>query len=161
MKKLKTETDVLEAIGASNFRSIKKDNIISFVSNLSRIDKEVAISCIQQFPSFAESSTEIINQLKDVCNTMFDTVRIEDQEAIRSYQGVLDDLHYLLSKEDLSEDLHLYIIEKEIEVGDRIAEVVKRNKDFLKEIWQTIAGIAVGALAIAGGILGISLRKRD
>ena len=55
-KELLSADAVLERIGATSFRNISKDQLITFVSAIPEMDKEIAIKCIEQFPAFKEYS---------------------------------------------------------------------------------------------------------
>lgn len=154
-KNLLSPEAVLEKIGAESFRNVSKDKLIAFVSALPEMDKETAIKCIEQFPEFRNYANEIVGQLKDVSVELLKTQKESQERTILGYQKVLDSLSKRLEEAQLSSQDEHYIIEKMIEVADKMAELQRGNEDFLKHIAQLVASVAGGALAIGGAILGV------
>ena len=159
MKQLKSEEDVLEAIGAKDFRSIKKDQIISFVSELPRMNKDLAIKCVEQFPEFVKTSNEMIDVMSTLCNDMIKSGHIENQAAIESYQRVLDDLHFIITKPDLSDEMAKHFIEMEVEVGDKIARQANTHKEWLSKVLTPVAALFAAIIGVGGTILGVKIWK--
>lgn len=154
-KNLLSPEAVLEKIGAESFRNVSKDKLIAFVSALPEMDKETAIKCIEQFPEFRNYANEIVGQLKDVSVELLKTQKESQERTIHGYQKVLDSLSKRLEQAQLSSQDEHYIIEKMIEVADKMAELQRGNEDFLKHIAHLVASVAGGALAIGGAILGV------
>ena len=156
---IKTEAEVLDRIGASDFRSIKKDQLISFVSSIPDMDKEVAIKCIDQFPEFKSQSIEIIEQLNIACDKLLESHKIGRKQAIESYQQILDDLSKQLNKPFITPWQKRAIIDKMIEVADKIANIHENSNNFLKEILRTVGVVSATALAAGAAILGVKIYK--
>ena len=66
---LVTEEAVKEALQIDSFRNLSKDKIMQFASMIPNMDKDVAISIINQFPSYAESAISMVEQLKNTCDS--------------------------------------------------------------------------------------------
>ena len=64
--KTKTEAEVLKALGIPDFRHMTKDKIVTFASELSKMDPEVAKKALEQFPSFKEYATDLTVQYKEI-----------------------------------------------------------------------------------------------
>lgn len=161
-KRLETEQDVLDRIGAEDFRSIKKEQLIQFVSSLPEMDKEVAMACIAQFPEFRKSANDIIEQLSKTCDSLIADNKDSRDKAIQSYQLILVELQtYLESHKLLSHRKKKEIIDKMVEVADKINEINDKNIQHQNDFLKTIGGIAVAALAIAGAILGVNITNRN
>lgn len=154
-KNLLSPEAVLEKIGAESFRNVSKDKLIAFVSALPEMDKETAIKCIEQFPEFRNYANEIVGQLKDVSVELLKNQKESQERTILGYQKVLDSLSKRLEQAQLSSQDEHYIIEKMIEVADKMAELQRGNEDFLKHIAHLVASVVGGALAIGGAILGV------
>lgn len=156
-KLIKTEQEVLDKIGASDFRSISKNQIISFVSSIPEMDKEVAIHCIEQFPNFAEYSNDIVSGLYSLLDEVKTDHRKSRENAVETYQHIVDKLLELASRPDLSIKEQQEFIDKSIDVANKIAELHRDNSLFLQKIIQTAATVGGGALAIAGAVLGVKI----
>lgn len=154
-KSLLSPEAVLEKIGAESFRNVSKDKLIAFVSALPEMDKETAIKCMEQFPEFRNYANDIVGQLKDVCTELLKSQKESQEKTILGYQKILDSLSKRLDQPKLSTRDEHYIIEKMIEVADKIADLQQNHEEFLKHIMHVLAGLAGGAIAVGGAILGV------
>lgn len=74
---------------------------MEFASLIPNMDKDVAISIINQFPAYAESSRKRLEQLKNVCDVALGNNKDSQKEAILAYCKILDDLGEVLKKRNL------------------------------------------------------------
>ena len=58
MPKMLSEAQVLKKLNIPDFRHLSKDNVMSFVSMIDKMDPEVAKKALEQFPDFAKVSIE-------------------------------------------------------------------------------------------------------
>ena len=149
--KLLSEDEVKGKLGISDFRSINKNQLISFVSSLPDIDKEVAIHCIEQFPEFKESSNIIIDRFYELCQT---TIQSDEKEDIRGYKLILDSLKALLEQDHISEPERSYIIEKMVIVGEHLEGAVDKRRGFNEFVLKLGGVLAATAITVGGAILG-------
>lgn len=156
-KELLSPEAVLEKIGAESFRNISKEKLIAFVSAIPEMDKATAIKCIEQFPEFRRCANEIVGELKDVSFELLKNQKESHEKAILGYQTILDSLSQLLKQPKLSVKEEHYIIEKMIYVTDKMDELQRENEEFLKHVMHVFAGLASGAIAIGGAILGVKI----
>ena len=61
-----TEKQVLKKLGIPNFLHLSKDSCIKFVSMLPNMENEVATKMLDQFPNFADTSREVMNDYKSI-----------------------------------------------------------------------------------------------
>ena len=148
-KELLSSQDVLNKIGASSFRNISKDQLISFVSSIPDMDKETAIKCIEQFPEFKSYASGIVSQLQVMCT-----------DAVNGYMMILDTLKEKLSRPDISLEEANQITRDMVEIADKIAILDSENKHFLEGVLKAGSAVAAFALAVAGGILGVKIYKK-
>ena len=152
--KLASEAEVLSKIGASDFRSISKNQIISFVSALPEMDKETAIKCIEQFPEFRLQAKEILDQLSTICDKAIDENKDSRKDAAEGYRVILDSLNERLNSQNISESERSAIANDMLVVADRIAELDEKNKNLLGKVlnWAGTLGLSVllGGLALLG-----------
>ena len=152
---MKTEQEVLDKLGAADFRSISKDQIMTFVSEIPNMDKEVAIKCLEQFPDFKDFSGEIVKNLYVLFDNMAENHKKSKDDTIQYYGKLLDRLDELSKQPDLSVEDQRYFIEKSIEIADKIAELHLQHSDFLKKIIQTGGAVASIAIAAVGSVIGV------
>lgn len=152
---IKTEQAVLDLIGAQDFRSISKAQIMQFVSEIPNMDKEIAISCIEQFPEFTNYSKEIVSSLFVLYNAAMEDHKVSRKSAIESYQQILDTLKELSLRPNLSVREQQYFIDQSVDIADKIAELHRNNAEFLDTVMKKAGQVGAVALGIAGAILGV------
>lgn len=160
MSNLKSPNEVLALIGAQDFRSITKDQLIQFASNMQNMEPEVAIECIKQMPAFKEQSTTIVKYFYDLCNT---ELKSNSSEAIEQYKAIIVDLQKQLRKKKIEESERQFIIEQIVYVADKI-DAVEQRKDQHKRTVLQYAGVVgsfaiAAALAVLGGKFEIPFKK--
>lgn len=161
-KTLLTEQDVLNKLGATNFRSVKKEQLVQFISSVPEMDKEVAIKCLDQFPEFRNSANDIIEHLSKTCDSLIADNKDSRDKAIESYQLILSELHlYLQNHRFLSHRKKQQIIDKMIDVAEKIDEINNKNMMHQNDFLKAMTFVATAALAIAGGILGVNIIKKN
>ena len=85
-----TEEEVKKELGVQDFRSITKDKLMQFVSIIPKLDRELAIKIIEQFPSYADMATSMVGNLIDLCNNALENSKITEKEAIEAYKYCLE-----------------------------------------------------------------------
>ena len=89
MSKILTEQQVKDALQIDSFRNLSKEKIIEFASLIPNMDKDVAISIINQFPAYAESSRKLLEQFKNVCDKALENNKDSQKDAIMAYKKSL------------------------------------------------------------------------
>ena len=136
-KELLSSQDVLNKIGASSFRNISKDQLISFVSSIPDMDKETAIKCIEQFPEFKSYASGIVSQLQVMCTNAITDNKTSRQDAVNGYMMILDTLKEKLSRPDISLEEANQITRDMVEIADKIAILDSENKHFLNSVYTS------------------------
>lgn len=153
-KQLITEEAVKDMLGIPDFRHLKKEQIIEFVSNIPNMDPEVAKRCIEQFPNFKEYASSIMSRLQDSYDRAINKSHID---SIKAYKDVLDILKNLIEKEYLSESERTYIIEKMIEVAQHLEDIDGKRDAFAQRLLQFGSAVAVVAIGVGGAALGMKM----
>lgn len=157
-KYLVTEDQVKKALKIKSFRNLSKDKVMEFISLIPNMDKDVAISIINQFPNFANFGISAIAQLNTTCDQVLKSNDESRKDAVKAYQTILNGLDRRLQRDDLSEEDRKSITNDMLEVADRIAELDEKNKKFLKKLFTTTASIVGGALIVGAAILGVKVK---
>jgi len=154
---LLSREDVLERIGATDFRSIKQDQLIRFVSSIPEMDKELAIKCIEQFPEFNKYSKEIVSQLTVLCDNLVKEQKHSYNNVIESYKLILDDLHNMLEQSDISREEREIIIEKMVDIADKISDEHHTYSKFLQNNFRIIGSVIGLSMVLGAAILGVNI----
>ena len=130
----------------------------SFDSLIPNMDKDVAISIINQFPAYAESSRKLLEQFKNVCDKALENNKDSQKDAIMAYKKILDDLGEVLKKEEVTPLERSRITEQMLEVADRISAKDTENKQFIDNLVKYGTQLTAGALLLGAVILGVNVK---
>ena len=155
-KELLSEEEVKKQLGINDFRSINKKQIIEFVSSIPEMSKEVAIKCIEQFPDFMSNSVAIVEHLSSLCT---EAIKDDGKETLTACKETLQDLRTMLKKDKLSEDMQRYVIEKIVDVTDKMAAVENDSRNFKINVLRIAAGLGAVIITIGSTILGVKIFK--
>lgn len=161
MARLLTEQQVKDALKIDSFRNLTKEKIMEFTSLIPKLDKEVALNIINQFPAFAESSKIMLDQFKNICTQALENAKDNQKEVILAYRKIIDDLGESLNKDELTPDERNNIIEKMIEVADRMSAEDAENKQFLQKILKQGANLTLAVVFLGTAILGLDVKGLD
>ena len=155
---LSTEEAVKHRLNIKDFRHLKKDQLIDFVTSLPDMDRDVAIACVQQFPHFKDYSLAIIDHFYDICES---SIKEDGVHSIEAYETILDELRSLLKNRKMRKQERAYIIEKMIDVGLMIENVEDKKRITIQKVLRGMATVGSLALGLAGAVIGakINLRK--
>ena len=158
-----TEQKVLKKLDIVDFRHITKDKEITMASMIDKMEPEVAKKALEQFPKFAATTKEILNEYKDTLDKCLES----NDKSIKSYynscNSIIETLQKQLENENLSFEERKYIIDKMCELSKNIGEKDSENKKFiatLAMIGATALGLTISVLASAlGGNAKIDINK--
>lgn len=154
-QKMVSQQEVLKALGIDSFRQLSKEKVTAFISLIPNMDKDLAVECIKQFPTFVELATEAVNQLDKLCDTAIKTLGESQRESIDAFKLILNSLSELLKKENLSMEERQWIIEQMVDVAGKIAAKDSEFKTTIDNIVKYGLYFAGAALFVGASMLGI------
>ena len=157
-KTLISEESVKKALNIESFRNLSKEKIVEFISLIPNMDKDVAISIINQFPAYAEMAGNLIAQLNTMCDSAIKEAGKSQKESIESYKLILSELGNLLQKDNISAEERALITDKMILIADRISAKDSEYKEFLLDALKIGVPVLGGALLLGAAILGVNTR---
>ncbi|MBQ3151401.1 MAG: hypothetical protein IJB86_09185 [Clostridia bacterium] len=160
-KTLLSENDVKKALGIKSFRNLSKDKVIEFVSLIPHMDKDIALAIVDKFPAFVDFASIAVKELKDLCNIALEKNEASQNEVMDSYRGILDSLDMILKKDDISQEEREFIVEKMIQVADKVSEKDTENKRFITGIVKTGVAFVGFVLTVGAAILGVNVRSKS
>ena len=160
-RRLLTEDGVKKALAITNFRNISKEKIMEFASLIPNMDKDVATTIINQFPTYKDFAVSTITILKEMCDSALEKNDSSQKETISAYRKILDDLGEILKRDDISIEERDSISNKMIMIADKIALKDTENKNFIAGIVKYSVPIIGSALVIGATILGINIKGKE
>lgn len=155
MSKKLTEKQVLKKLGISDFRHMTKDKVVALASLYENMDPEVAKKALEQFPNFAQTMNDAIDDLKEVVLEGLNSNDESNKQCLLACQGMLDLLEKSLEDEELSFEERMRIMDKMMEITKLMHDKDSENKVFIKDITSKVVnatlGIGVILLAAVGG----------
>lgn len=155
---LVSEEAVKDALGIDTFRNLSKDKIMEFISAIPNMDKEVAIRIINQFPTYAETASNMVSTLNTMCDNALKENNASQTESIIAYKNILSSLGELLKKDSISPEERATITDRMITVADRIAAKDSENKEFLNNVIKYGSSLIGGALLLGAVVLGVNVK---
>lgn len=158
-KQLKSEIEVLDKIGAKDFRSINKEQIIEFASSIHQMPKEVAIKCIEQFPEFRKNSNEVLTTLRGIFNDAANSHKDLAAQQIDACNKIIEELSKELHRPFISSKKRSEISNQIVEVAHMIDAARQGHENLVKKIVNRAAAVA-GVIAVAAAaVVGVNIRK--
>lgn len=153
MSKTLTEQKVLRKLGIESFRYLTKDKVITMASMLDKMNPEVAIKAIEQFPEFSNTTKEMLIGYKNSLDKGLESNRESIQPYYDSCKSIIETLQNQLENENLSFEEKRYIIDKMLEISKTMGEKDSENKKFI----VTMSVIGLVALSISTAVLASTL----
>lgn len=160
----KEEIALLKKLNVSNFREIKKNQIIELANSLQKMDPEVAKNVIQQIPQFTDLVKSASNNYKEEISEIVSSNQENATKAIETATIILNSIDKLLDKDEFTPDQKLDLVDKMIQVQKMINEKDTENKTFLSTIaayvqknWEWIAG---GTFLLVASCLGTTIARK-
>lgn len=154
MNKSLTEQRVLKKLNIEDFRHLTKDKVIAMASMLDKMNPEVAKKALEQFPEFAATIKEMLNEYKNVLDKGLETNKESVQIYYDSCNFMIVSLQKQLEDESLSFEDRKYIIDKMLEITRMIGEKDSENKRFIATLAVLGATATCVATAILSSVLG-------
>ena len=167
MNNYMTEAEALTMLGIPSFQMMTKEKMGKFASVYSQMHPEVAKKCIEQFPEFANTTREYLDQYKEVVVT---SMQSNDQSMNAYYantKNMIDALIPLLQNDNLSFEDKKYVIEEIDKIQERMGAKDTENKKFHINMSVIVSTAVVGlGTALISALLGknqktLSSKKPD
>lgn len=153
-KRLNSEEAVKKALKIPDFRHMTKDKVVTLISNLDRMDPEVAMSIIEQFPEVSKMALGMAREQREALKEAMDANDESSQAAYNVINTVIEVLSAELEKDNLTPEERMHIVDCLKELPLESKKIHKMNQDFLLKGLTTMAvvvgGVFVGALAVLG-----------
>ena len=159
-KKYITEDEVKKILGIDSFRNLSKDKIVEFISILPNIEKDIALSAINQFPAYTELAGTMISKMTDMCETALKENSSSQKGAIDGYLIILNSYSEQIKNDTLTESERKTLNKEMIRIADKLSAKDTENKNFIMSVVKTGGAVLTMALLIGGALLGVNINAR-
>lgn len=161
MAKQLTEKSVQQKLDVDNWAQMPEEKIPEFISLIPYMDKDVVLAIVNQFPAYSSLMKCMIEELGKSCDAAMKENSASQQQVYSAYRKILDDLGEIIKRENITEEERDRLIEKMIDVADKMSAKDTENKGFLSWLQKNKGYLIGGAFVIGGAILGVSLRRKN
>ena len=155
-KKYMSEEEVKEVLNISDFRSLSKEKVMEFISIIPKVDKEVAMNIINQFPNYVDMAKNTVGGMINLCNEVLKDNKIGRKDVIESYKFVLETLRERLNNEKLTVEEQNKITDDMIAIAEKIDNANDKHnllvKDMILKVGSATLSVVVLGIAILGGL---------
>ena len=151
-----TAEEVKQLLGINDFSDIGEDQIHVFVSEIPKMDRDVAISAIEQFPAYGELVKALAEQFFTLSEKVSDANSSSVQRVLDAYGQTLNMMSALAQRENIRSEERQWFAEQAVEIADKMADVDHENKNFLVEVLKTGAKVVGSVAVVCLAFLGFS-----
>lgn len=160
-KKYVSEEAVKKALAINSFREVSKEKIVDFISMIPNMDKDVAISIINQFPVYTDFANNVIATLKEMCDNIITSGDISQREIMAMYRQALDAFEKNLNNDDCTPEERQEIRQVMLLIVEQASKKDSEHKQWLIDLAKGIAP-AIGIFVVGGlAILGVNIKGKD
>ncbi len=154
MGKIKTEKRLLKKLNAKNISSLSTEKVSEFISELHNVDPDVAKKIIEQFPDFTKFASQATQEFRNILAEAKKGTKGADA-YYRSCEAMINSLQKKLDNDNLSREEQDHIIDKMMEIANKIDEKDERDKAFIIKILSGFCSFVGALVAVALTFVGI------
>jgi hypothetical protein len=155
------EESVLKELEISDFRDLKKDKMIPFMSKLSGMNPDVAKKAIEQIPEFSKVAVEALKEYRDIYEKTITINRESNASCLKTYDIILEELKKILEK-DVPFEEKMEVIKRMVEVAQLKDEKETEFREHTERMMNRAGDWAFGILfTLLAVIFGFSWSKND
>lgn len=150
---INTPQDFLDSVGAKDFRSLTKKQIMSFVESVNTMDPDVAIEIVKQIPEFYNTTKNVIDKIVDFTKDILHDGSDAHKQTEFARLTAIEELRTILNQSDeLTFDQKMIIIDRINDIADKMKQDELDHKEFLKNNRDNVIKVAAIGLIGAGAI---------
>lgn len=149
-----SELDVKQELGIESWRELSKEKFLRFASMMPDMDTEVALKVVEQFPSFKEFATDVVDAMEGSYESTLSANERSEDAVHQAFAEIRSILKNELDRGDLTWEQRRWIVEQIQETGRQQFLKDTENKNFLDSTFGKVVIGAGGALAVGLAALG-------
>lgn len=150
----KNEEQIKEVLDIKSWRNLSKEKMLKFAAMMPDMDREVMFKIIEQFPEFRLFAKEVLDNMAKTYENTIDANKDNQKNLHNSFVETRRIFEEQLNKEECSNEMKMYLMDKIMECMDKEIENDTENKKFLSDMANK-ALVAAGTV-ILGAIVFVS-----
>ena len=130
MKRTIGEAQALKLLKADSFRNVKKGQIVELVGMIDKMDPQVAMKAIEQFPDLTKAVSELLKVQKETLNEAM----LSNQESMKVYykhcEAIMRVAEKMCESDDLTTEERFELMRLMKEITELIHKKDSENKRF-------------------------------
>ena len=140
--------------------------MLSFASNIDKLDLEVAKAIIGQFPEFKSYMLSLVDIFKEQTNNIMESGDKVSKNTYDAIQSIINVLTWELQNTELNAEQRNKCEDRLMELAKMCVNLDEKNKNFLERILNKIVNFLVGLAGITACILCVAIgikhvKKKD
>lgn len=160
------ELELKKELGITDFRHMSKDKLLSFASNIDKLDPEVAKAIIGQFPEFKSYMLSLVDIFKEQTNNLMESGDKVSKNTYDAIQSIINVLTWELQNTELNAEQRNKCEDRLMELAKMCVSLDEKHKNFLERILNKIVNFLVGLAGITACVLCVAIgikhvKKKD
>lgn len=149
-----SEDELKHRLGIESWRNLSKEKLLSFVSELSSMDPEVAMKVVAEFPNFKTLVIESLEHVKEQAENSVEANWRSQKKVHKAFAQYRIILTNELERQSITSEDRFRILSLLAEAIDKEAAKDSEHKNFVFRMTATLGTIAVAGAGIALAMLG-------
>ncbi len=151
-KSIKTIKDATRALGVKDVSEIQEGHAVKFIELLPKMDKDIALQLLNLCPTLIQITPEVLQAFERISENAMQSESPSNTAVMSAYQTILDTCKKAMEDNQLSFEEKEILLNKMIEIADKMDAKDREHKQWLKDIHDKTAKYGLAAL---GAVLGI------
>lgn len=151
------ELELKKELGIADFRHMSKDKLLTFASNIDKLDPEVAKAIIGQFPEFKSYMLSLVDVFKEQTNKLMESGDKVDKNVFDAMQSIINALTYELQNTELNAEQRNKCEDMLMELAKMCVSLDEKHKNFLNNVLNKIVCTLVSCCVVAASVLGVTV----
>lgn len=155
------ELELKKELGIADFRHMSKDKLLTFASNIDKLDPEVAKAIIGQFPEFKSYMLSLVDVFKEQTNKLMESGDNVDKKVFDAMQTIINALTYELQNTELNAEQRNKCEDMLMELAKMCVSLDEKHKNFLSDFLNKTVCCLLSCAVFVAGVLGFTIHLKN
>lgn len=151
---LDNEEAVKRELGIDSWRNLSKAKFLEFAGNLDRVDKDVALAIVGQFPNFKALASDALHEVTQQFEAILRSHEKGSKDAYKGWKRYQKQLQRELDRPDLTTEERYTFLQEFRAAAEALDGGADKRNEFLLKLAGIAGAVVVTAFTVAVAILG-------